>query len=291
MKNTKKYNNNTKENNQINYYEILDFAFNQAGIISKAYNVFHRYSARNALIAIAQANKLNRQVSPINTFKGWEKLGRKVKKGEKAIALFLPIIVKDKNDCKEDTEKEDNKENKSKAFFVLKRNWFLYSQTDGEEEINFDEQEAYKHISNTEFKDNFDLNLVLKNLEIKEEEFKEINGNVQGYAKREERTIAINPLAENRFNTMLHEIAHIILHTQSKSLKHEVEEVEAETTAYLILSILGINKGQEESRGYIQGYLKNLAEAEKQQVGKRIILTACNILDAGKGESIQLTLL
>ena len=286
---------NKETKNSIDYYEILDFAFNEPGIISTAYNVFYSYSARNRLLAIVQAFKLNRAVSPINTFKGWEKLGRKIKKGEKAIALFLPIIIKNKKEefVKEEGEeinsqKSDNKN--LKTFFVLKRKWFLYSQTEGENKINFDEHEAYKYIPNTEFKDNFDLNLVLEILKIKEEEFQNIDGNIQGYAKAKERTIAINPLAEDRFKTTLHETAHVLLHTDNNNLKHSVKEVEAETVAYLVLSILGINKVKEESKGYIQHYLDKLNEDEKQHVSKRIIVTACNILDAGKGETIQLNL-
>ena len=58
----------------------------------------------------------------IHTYQTWKKLGRQVKKGQKAIAQFtIWKYVTKKN---EDTEEEDEK------MFMKKASWFTFEQTE-----------------------------------------------------------------------------------------------------------------------------------------------------------------
>ena len=59
---------------------------------------------KNRILAESQLIELE----PINTYKGWQELGRQVKKGSEGIYLFLPVIKKKKSE----TEAEGEGENK-----------------------------------------------------------------------------------------------------------------------------------------------------------------------------------
>jgi hypothetical protein len=67
---------------------------------------------------------------PINTFPGWQALGRNVKRGERALTLCMPIIRKVRD---EQTHFSDG-ENGEHRFtsFMHKARWFAISQTTGD---------------------------------------------------------------------------------------------------------------------------------------------------------------
>ena len=250
----------TKELN-INYKDYLSEIFDQPSKIHKAYNFFHKYSYNNQILAMTQLFT----IEPINSFNGWKKLGRNVKKGSKAISLYLPIVKKTK-----DPEDENNVI--TKTSFIMKKNWFSLSQTEGKE---------FEIESSPEFC----LDKALNSLNIKQESFQMLNGNCQGYAIPNEGKIAINPVAYNPFKTAIHEIAHCLLHkdksqiVDGRMLDRSIEEFEAETTAYLVSSSLGKIKDLEYSRGYIADWINE--DDIKEANFKRAIQAAHEILSAG----------
>ena len=97
---------------KINYNDLLNEALIGEGTISKCYSLFHRYSIQNQLLACKQLRMRGLDISPINSFSGWNKLNRHIKKGEKAISLWMPFN-------KKYIDKDDNKE-KSYTYFVMK---------------------------------------------------------------------------------------------------------------------------------------------------------------------------
>ena len=133
-------------------------------------------------------------------------------------------------------------------FFVSRKNWFGLSQTEGAEYV-------------PEPIPDFDLARALAKLEITQKPFAIVDGNTQGYAIPRERVIAISPIAFDPTKTGIHEAAHVLLHGDEGQLvdtdrpERSTREVEAELTAYLVKAALGIEKGQEFSRGYIQNWL------------------------------------
>jgi hypothetical protein len=62
-------------------------------------------------------------------------------------------------------------------------------------------------------------------------------------------------------------------------LPRDIKEVEAESVAYIVISILGL-EGQVESRGYIQNWLQSSTISDKS--AQRIFGTVEKILKAGK---------
>lgn len=242
-----------------NYLELLETATKEPGKLLEAYSVFHNYSIGNQLLAMLQSGE--GKEGPINTYKGWQALGRQVRKGEKAIVLCMPVTIK------KDADEGADPETFTK--FIYRRNWFYLSQTDGAEYV-------------APAVPGFDLEKALAALEIEKIPFTLSNGNVQGYAQG--RKIAVNPLAQMPFKTAIYEIAHIVHgHTgntvhDTAELPRDIKEVEAEGTAYLVCAALGL-PGLEYPRGYIQSFLGGKELTEK--TARRIMAAADKILKAG----------
>lgn len=260
----------------LNFNELLNQALNEPGIISKAYSRFHRYSLSNQILAAIQIQERGMPLSPIASYNHWKKLGRTVRRGEKALALFMPITIK----TKEHDKKTGEEVATGKVFtrFALKRNWFSLDQTEGN---HYEEPLAIS---------SWDAEQALERLGIEECRFELVNGNVQGYAF--EQSIAVSPLAVLPHKTRFHEMAHIVLgHTQkgwcsdTPALARHIEEVEAEGAAFILCALLG-QPGLDEARGYIQSWLGGQQLPEKS--AQRIFTSANTILAAGKPEQINL---
>ena len=245
---------------QIDYSQILSGALSNDTMINQAYTAFHRFSFNNQMLAASQLAARGLPISPIASYSAWKEKGRQVNKGEKAIALFMPVTIKDK-----DTEDV-------KTIYILKNNWFSLNQTSGDD---FAAEDISAQWNKAE---------AMKNLNITEEPFEHIDGNCMGYAY--DRTIAINPLNQLKHKTRFHEIAHIVLgHTSDATLTDSatqtknIIEVEAESVAFILTSIFKM-RGKEESRGYIQSWLKT--ETIPSENAKRIFAAVDKILTAGK---------
>lgn len=255
----------------VDFNELLNKALTEPGLISRAYSRFHRFSLSNQLLAAIQLEERGIPLAPIATFAHWQELGRTVMKGEKALALFMPLTVKAK---KTEVEAEETDAGKTFTRFAFKRHWFSLDQTEGEIYAEPLVIPAW------------DAGQALKRLNIEEKRFQMINGNVQGYALS--RSIAVNPLAALPHKTRFHELAHVVLgHTEqtgcwdTASLSRHIEEAEAEGTAFVLCSLLGL-PGLAESRGYIQSWLDGETLPEKS--ARRIFSAAQSILAAGKAD-------
>jgi len=199
----------------------------------------------------------------------WKELGRYVRKGEKALVLCMPIT-------RQRTEKDPATGEEivhTWQSFVYKPNWFVISQTEG--------QEVQPEPIPTWNKER-----ALAALGIEQVEFQALDGNVQGYARG--RQIAINPVAQAPIKTLMHEAAHVVLeHTSeavhdSEALPRSLREAEAESVALLCLESLGMD-GAEYCRGYIQNWLAGAEIPERS--AQRIFACADKLLKAGYDRS------
>ncbi|CAZ88146.1 conserved hypothetical protein [Thiomonas arsenitoxydans] len=251
------------------FSNLLQHALNESGLVSKAYSRFHRYSLGNQLFAASQLLSRGLPLSPIASFRGWQDLGRAVRKGEKALTLYMPVTLK--RQAKGDQNGTDDAD--TFTLFKLARNWFSLEQTEGAEvELPPLAIPAW------------DAGLALVTLDVTEARFSMLNGNVQGYAQG--RQIAVNPVALYPHKTRFHELAHVVLgHTahaecaDTLMLSRSLQEVEAEGVAYVLCALLGL-PGLPESRDYIQGWLDGGQLPEKSP--KRMFSAAQRILAAGQ---------
>jgi antirestriction protein ArdC len=252
----------------IQFSDLLKQAITMPGIISKAYSAFHNFSIGNQQAAIGQCMARGLDIGPIATFKAWQDLGRCVTKGQKALTLCMPVTMKTTRKNEQTGQDEIHSFNR----FMWRNNWFVLSQTDGQD---------YQHEVKTPA---WCADTALQNLGINQVSFSETNGNCQGYAI--DQSIAINPVAAFPHKTRFHELAHVVLgHTKehmmtdSEQTPRDVREVQAESVAYILCSILGL-PGLDESRGYIQGWLSGADVQEK--TAHQIFSTADKILKAGQ---------
>ena len=102
--------------------------------------------------------------------------------------------------------------------------------------------------------------------------------------------MAVSPLAVNPAKTLMHEIAHCLLHSDQARIEDAAEltqslaEVEAESVAYLCCAVLGL-PGLEESRGYVQGWLARSgsdADTFTDKHARRVLGAVDKILKAGR---------
>lgn len=246
--------------------ELLKEAVNTPGLILQAYSAFHTYSTGNQLFALSQCHQRGLQPGPIATYPGWQKLGRQVRKGEKALTLLMPVTIKDK---RPETVGTDD-EGKTHTAFVYKPHWFLLSQTEGEP-IEPPANPAW------------DRAQALATLDIAEVPFARLDGNCLGYA--EAGRIAISPLNPLPHKTTFHELAHVLLGhvtqgqiSESERPPKNLREAEAESVALLCCESLGL-PGAEYCRGYIQNWLAGDIIPEKS--AQKIFHAADQILRAG----------
>jgi len=254
---------------------LLVEAVNEPGLIMDAYSAFHNYSIGNQILAIVQCQLRGLEAGPINTFPGWEALGRNVKRGERALTLCMPITGKVR---KEETSEIDDKDAHTFTSFVYKPRWFVVSQTVGDE---FTPSRLPE----------WDAQRALEALNIERIAFTETNGNVQGYARK--REVAINPVAQLPMKTLFHETAHVMLghtseadFTDTERTPKNLREVEAEAVALLCCEALNL-EGADYCRGYIQNWLcpaVGNADVIPEKSAQKIFHAADLILKAGSLE-------
>src|SRR4051812_11412011 len=123
------------DNQSTKWAELLKTATSEPGTLQKAYSAFWNYSSGNQMLAIEQCRMRGIEPGQLASYRKWQELERQVRKGEKAIALWMPITVKR---AKPESESDDDQREKStgtKTAFVVRRNWFVLGQTDGKEFI------------------------------------------------------------------------------------------------------------------------------------------------------------
>ncbi len=251
---------------------ILQAAVTQPGVMNQAYRAFHNYSIGNQMLAALQLFGKGLPLAPIASFNAWREKGRFVRKGEKAISLFMPISVKRRADKDAPTDSAEAGEGGTFSMFMLRPNWFSLNQTEGDEFIAESITPAWDAVT------------AMAALDIIEEPFEHLQGNYLGYARA--RSIGINPMNPLKHKTRIHEMAHVVLgHTavadmyDDETLTRQIEEAEAEGVAYLLCALLDL-PGQAESRFYIQGWLQCTALPERS--AKRIFGAADRIMKAGQ---------
>jgi N-terminal domain of anti-restriction factor ArdC len=159
----------TERHEEIQFRQLLDEAVSKPGTLMRAYSLFWNYSLGNQILALIQANRRGIALGPIASFNRWKEVGRHVKRGEKAIELCMPVTSKRTvtEQAEDGTSVETDIVFKR---FVFRRNWFMLSQTDGQE---------YKAPAIPAW----DRTRALSALNVEEIPFEILNGNCQGYAK------------------------------------------------------------------------------------------------------------
>lgn len=258
----------------------------EPGIISACYSAFHAYSFRNRALAEWQLSAAGVPVGPIATFKGWIGKGRCVQKGQKAIALCVPCIVKAKPNPAQEADAGADEAGGVRRVFTYRKGWFAIAQTAPLEGAPQDDAPAVPPAV-------WDEMGALARLNIQRVAFEHTDGNCQGYACG--RSVAVNPVAALPHKTLFHELAHVVLGHTAEALSlaaddertpRTLREVEAEAVAYLCCQTLGLS-GASESRGYVQHWMAQGLDAIPDKSAQRIMGAADKILTAGGPQKSQ----
>lgn len=254
----------------VDWTALLADAVHNPGTLEEAFRLFHDYSVGNQLLAIRQCWERNLPLGPIATHKKWAALGRTVKRGERALLLWMPVTYP-KKDAAGQPVLQPNGTPLLGMFFRLKPLWFTIAQTDGDP---LPPAPAPA----------FDWRLAAERLGVTVVDFGRIDGNLQGWSRPTQKTMALNPMCGDPLATAVHELAHILLKHGDAEFQEEhsrsLRECEAEAVTLLVMASLGLPVDHQ--RGYIQNWWgQNPIPAASAQ---RVIAVAGTVLSKGKVE-------
>jgi len=213
------------------------------------------YSLYNSILIHMQGGKL------CQSFNKWKKLGRIVTKGQKSsVSVFIPMISK--KTLADGTEE-------SKLFGFKLGPVFDMSQTEGD-------ALEYDHNSVDTVKDFPAIKSAMEEL-TGVAVIEEFTGSARGWSNGKEMAVSSMSNDTDKTSTLIHEVAHHMLHTgpkQEGKVSREAAEIEAESVSYLVASYLGIDK--ELSTGYVAGFKSGASEIRT----KKIIGAADKIIKA-----------
>lgn len=205
----------------------------------KAMSVFRRYSWSNCLLIAMQKP----DATYVAGFRTWQKLKRYVKRGERGIAILAPVIIKQRD---EEREEELEVITGFRVVYV-----FDISQTEGE---------PLAQAPRDEIRDNFGgvlSKLVAfaekKGLRVRFEKLRYAEGISGGgdIVIHEERN------STEQAVILIHELAHEMIHWKLESrssLSKEQKELEAEAVVFLVTEAIGMDNNSEK---YLALYYKS----------------------------------
>lgn len=213
---------------------------------------FHKYSARNVRLLIEQ----NPNVRRVASFKKWQEVNRKVKKGSKALYVYAPtsVILKDENG--KPLKDENGKVMKQKRYYLVPV--FDISQTEGEPLPRMVHELEGDFESPEQFVNVYKSIEAISPVPIK---IDSITDGSQGYYDLVNKEIVVKEgLGElMTLRTLIHEVTHAKLHADSQckfgDKTYSQQEFEAESVAYIVSNHLGIDTS-EYSFGYLASWTK-----------------------------------
>ena len=224
---------------------------------------FHSYSYNNILLIAMQCPG----ATMVAGYESWQRLfKRHVSKGEKAIKILAPcpykkVIMQDVTDpiTHQPLKNSNGEVIKEKVQITIPAfrpvSVFDVSQTEGEP---LPEMATVQELIGEV--DGFDtLQEIVESMAPCAVYHKDIEGSAKGYYSPADNQIVIkNGLSQQQeIKTMIHEIAHSLLHNSEKMKDKKISrndmEVQAESVAYTVCSALGIDTS-DYSFGYIAGW-------------------------------------
>lgn len=250
---------------------------------------FHSYSYNNILLIAMQCPG----ATMVAGYESWQRLfKRHVSKGEKAIKILAPcpykkVIMQDVTDpiTHQPLKNSNGEVIKEKVQITIPAfrpvSVFDVSQTEGEP---LPEMATVQELIGEV--DGFDtLQEIVESMAPCAIYHRDIEGTAKGYFSPKENEIVIkNGLAQQQeIKTMIHEIAHSLLHNSEKMKESKTKisrndmEVQAESVAFTVCSALGIDTS-DYSFGYIAGWSKDKEIKELKNALDLICDTASSMI-------------
>lgn len=250
---------------------------------------FHNYSFNNTLLIAMQRP----DATLVAGFNAWKnKFNRYVIKGEKGIQIIAPAPIKEVEE-REKIDKdtglavlnENGEPEMERVEYVVPRfrvtTVFDISQTDGEPIPSLEVNELTASV-----KDYALLTAAIEQVSPVPMRFDEIEGDAKGYYSDADKEICIRVgMGESQtIKTMIHEVAHAMLHNSDFMKKNGEEkdrltkETEAESIAFTVCSALGIDTS-DYSFPYVASWASGKEMKELKDSMDTIRLTAADFLE------------
>ena len=204
---------------------------------------FHRYSFGN-IMAIARQCPTATRVAGYQT---WKELGRQVKKGERGIQIFAPMVVKRRRRDTDNLEPEANPD----PLIIGFRPVYVWdqSQTIGDDVPEFSHGVSGEVGAHRDRLIDF---LAQQNIAL---EYNEKIAPALGVSYGGRIALLPGQSSAEEFATLTHEAAHELLHRSERrtSTTKTVRETEAEAVAFIVGHAIGLEMGTTSS-DYIQLY-------------------------------------
>jgi antirestriction protein ArdC len=238
----------------------------------KAAAVFHRYSANNVMLIMAQCPGATR----VAGYRAWQKLDRQVRKGETALWIYAPRTVPDE----EAAPGPDGKQPR-KIIGVKPAKVFDISQTDGEplaeqprpELLTGQAPEGLWDAIAARITDHHRYTLTRE----------PITSGANGYTDPKGSRVVVRDDVDDAqaLKTLIHELAHIECRHVDDLAEYNRHrgrfEVEAESVAYIVAAALGLD-----TAAYSVNYVAHWASDTPEGVAETVQATATAVLAAAK---------
>jgi len=233
---------------------------------------FHSYSLNNTLLILSRMP----DATMVAGYRSWQKLGRQVKRGEKGIPIFAPIVYRRPRKTQPATSldgvgDDEGLEEVAVGFRVV--HVFDISQTEGEplptldHTLHGDDSDLLELAVRTATRLGYNVTV------------ETLPEGVNGVAKPP-RDITVNRglPAQGQAKTIFHELAHHLLgHTSpgGHEESRQIREITSEATAYTVLAYLGVDSTAPSAR-YLASWqadkdnLKKALEAIRQTASRLI---------------------
>lgn len=182
---------------------------------------FHRYSLGNVFLIHMQCP----QASHIAGFRAWQRLGRHVRRGEKAIRILAPVVWRDPDD------------EARKAHLVAFRTACVFdiSQTEGKPLAAFAAVAGDPGVHLARLKDFIaDSGITL--------EYSDRTGGAEGMSMGGSIVLKAGLKPAEELSVLAHEAAHELLHRneEARATGRTIRETEAEAVAFVVCQAVGL---------------------------------------------------
>jgi antirestriction protein ArdC len=190
---------------------------------------FHKYSMHNVMLIVLQKPA----ATHVAGFHTWHKLGRHVRKGEKGIAIFAPVL-------RQKREPENGTEHSVEEVLLGYRTAAVFdvSQTEGKALPSI----AKVHGDARRYGDRLAAYALSLGIRL---EYSESIRPAHGISEGGKITLLPDLSSAERTAVLAHELAHEILHHQPRraATTETVRETEAEAVAYVVCQAIGLETG------------------------------------------------
>ncbi len=232
---------------------------------------FHNYSFNNQLLIYLQCPEATR----VAGYRAWQRLGRQVRKGERGIKILAPCRKRVSPVEPEGEQDQVERIEILTGFRVV--HVFDLSQTEGDELADVRPKRLTGGVPH-QLVDALEWRVTDEGFTLRREAIARWARN--GYVDFERRLIVLRDdvSGAQAAKTLIHELAHVLLHRDTDLSEREIAEVEAESVAFVVSSALGLDTSD-----YSFAYVARWGGGDAELVAataERVVAAARDLLDS-----------